>query len=132
MFLLRAMVVLDLALTPAAALAQGQGHAHAAANGGQIQKIGVYEAELVVKGADVMLYLVDDKEQKVDASTFSATATVLAKGNEQKTLELKPSSANLLTGKEDFPGDGKFRATVTLKSGANEIGKGRYSLDIKG
>ncbi|NBJ13594.1 adenylosuccinate synthase [Microvirga arsenatis] len=132
MFLLRTMVVLGLALTPAAALAQGQGHAHAAANGGQIQKIGAYEAELVVKGADVMLYLVDDKEQKVDASTFSATATVLAKGNEQKTLELKPGTANLLTGKADFAVDGKFRATVTLKSGASEIGKGRYSVDIKG
>ena len=86
----------------------------------------------MVKGADVMLYLVDEKEQKVDASTFSATATVLAKGNEQKTLELKPGSANLLMGKADFAVGGKFRATVTLKSGASEVGKGRYSLDIKG
>ncbi len=37
------------ALPAGAARAQGQGHAH---HGGQAQKIGRYEAELVVRGAD--------------------------------------------------------------------------------
>jgi nitrogen fixation protein FixH len=127
---IRTAIVLSALLAPAAAYAQGKGHAHAATNGGQIQQIGSYEGELVVKGADVMLYVVDETEQKVDASKLSATAVVLAKGNEQKTVELKPAKDNVLSGKADFPVDGKFRATVTLKSGAAEVGKGRYSLDV--
>lgn len=123
----RLLFALALSLAPGAALAQA--HSHAAPNGGQIQKIGAYEAELVVKGSDVMLYVVDDKEQKVDASKLSATAVVLAKGNEQKTVELKPTGDNKLAGKADFPVEGKFRATVTLKTATGEAGKGRYSLD---
>ena len=120
-------LALLLALSPAPVLAQA--HSHTPSNGGQIQQIGPYEAELVVKGPEVALFLVDDKEQKVDASKLSATAVVLAKGNEQKTVELKPAGDNKLSGKADFPVDGKFRATVTLKTASGEAGKGRYSLD---
>lgn len=109
--------------------AQEHNHSHAAAHGGQVKKIGAYEAELVVKGADVQLYLLDDKDRKVDAARFSATAVVLARGNEQKTIELKYVSDNLLSGRADFPIDDKFRATLTLKSGSTETGKARYSLD---
>lgn len=128
MFNVRMLLVAALALSPALALAQA--HSHGAEHGGQVQKIGSYEAELVVKGSDAMLYVLDDKEKKVDASKFSATAMVLAKGNEQKTLELKPASDNMLSGKLDFPVEGKFRATVTLKTGSTEVGKGRYNVDV--
>ena len=119
-----------LMLSGAGVMAQG-GHSHVAANGGQIQQIGAYEAELVVKGADVMLYIVDKQEKKVDAAKFSATAVVLAADNQQKTVEMSPSGENRLAGKIDFPVTGKFRATVTLKSGTAEAGKGRYSLDAR-
>lgn len=118
-----------LVASPAVAWAQSHGHAHAAANGGQIQKIGAYEAELVVRGAELMLYVLDDKDQKVDATKFSATAVVLARGNEQKTIELRPAKDNMLSGRADFAVEGKFRATVTLKAGSAEIGKGRYNID---
>ncbi|MFC5423844.1 MAG: adenylosuccinate synthase [Stutzerimonas stutzeri] len=119
-----------LMLSGAGVMAQG-GHSHVAANGGQIQQIGAYEAELVVKGADVMLYIVDKQEKKVDAAKFSATAVVLAADNQQKTVEMSPSGENRLAGKIDFPVTGKIRATVTLKSGTAEAGKGRYSLDAR-
>ena len=46
-----------------------------------------------------------------------------------RTVELKPAGDNRLAGKVDFPIEGKLRATVTLKMGDAEIGKGRYSLD---
>lgn len=124
----RLILTAALALAPGLALAQA--HSHGSSNGGQVQKIGAYEVELVVKGADARLYLLDDKEQKVDASKFSASAVVLAKGNETKTLELTPTGDNMLAGKADFAVDGKFRATVTLKTGTGEVGKGRYSLDV--
>jgi hypothetical protein len=109
------------------ALAQ-HGHSH---HGGQEVKIGAFEAELVVKGSDVTLYVNDAKDQKIDASAFSATAVVLAKGNQQKTIELKPAGDNKLATTIDFQVDGKFRATVTLRNAAGEVGKGRYNVDVK-
>lgn len=115
-----------LALGPAI----GPGHAQHAHQGGQAQKIGPYEVEIVVKGADVTAFILDEKDNKVSSSDFSATAVVLAKGNEQKTLELKPAGDNKLSGKVDFPIDGKFRTTLTLKSPKGEVGKGRYNLDM--
>lgn len=111
--------------------AVAQGHSHAAPNGGQIQKIGAFEGELVVKGSDVTLYVVDGDEKKVDAAPLSATASVLAKGNVQKTVEMKPAGDNKLSGKVDFPIEGKFRATVSLRTVSGEAGKARYSLDAK-
>lgn len=114
---------------PGSAFAQA--HSHTAPNGGQIQKIGSYEGELVVKGSDVTLYVVDGDEKKVDAAPLSASATVLAKGNVQKTVELKPAGENRLVGRIDFPVEGKFRATVALRTASGEAGKARYSLDAK-
>lgn len=115
----------------ASTLAVAQAHSHAAPNGGQIQKIGSYEGELVVKGSDIILYVVDADEKKVDAAPLSATAVVLAKGNVQKTVEMKPAGENKLAGKVDFPVEGKFRAAVSLKTASGEAGKARYSLDVK-
>lgn len=117
------------ALAVSAGTARAQ-HAHAAPNGGQIQQIGAYEAELTVKGSDMTLYLTDDKEKKVEASKFSASAVVLAKGNQQRTVEFAPAGDNKLIGKADFPVDGKFRATITLKTAGTETGKGRYTVDV--
>jgi hypothetical protein len=116
-----------LVSTPAVAFGQSHGHSH---HGGQEVKIGAYEAELVVKGSDVTLYVNDAKDQKVDAAAFSATAVVLGKGNQQKTIELKPAGENKLATKIDFQVEGKFRATVTLKNASGEVGKGRYTVDM--
>ena len=90
---------------------------------GQAQKIGKYEGELVVKGTTLTLYVLDEKDQKVDALKMSATAEVLAKGNEKKTVELKPAGENKLAGTGDFVTDGKLRATVTLVAAGTEAGK---------
>ena len=112
-------------------LAVAQGHSHAAPNGGQIQKIGSYEGELVIKGSDIILYVVDADERKVDTAPLSAVAVVLAKGNVQKTVEMKPAGENKLAGKVDFPVEGKFRATVSLRTASGEAGKARYSIDSR-
>jgi hypothetical protein len=125
--LTRLLLVFSLCFASAAAWGQGHGHSH---HGGQEVKIGAYEAELVVKGSDVTLYLNDAQDHKIDASKFTATAVVLAKGNQQKTLQLAPAGENRLLGKIDFPIEGKFRATVTLKTSSGEVGKGRYNLDM--
>lgn len=121
---------LFLALLGARGANAQKAHAHSA-NGGQVQAIGTFEAELVVKQGVATLYVVDDQEKKVDASGFSATASVLAKGNNLQTIELKPSGENKLSGAVDFPTDSKFRATITLKADGKEIGKGRYNLNVQ-
>lgn len=114
-----------------AAVAQ-HAHSHAAPNGGQIQQIGkAVEGELLVKGSDLTLFLVDESERKIDAASYSAMASVLARGNQQKTVELKPAGDNRLAARIDFPVDGKFRASLTLKKGAAEVGKARFNLDPK-
>jgi nitrogen fixation protein FixH len=123
-----ALAIVAAAMTAAPA-AMAQGHSHASPNGGQIQKLGSYEGELVVKGSEVILFVVDSAEKKVDSAPLTATATVLAKGNEQKVVELKPAGENKLTGKVEFPVEGKFRATVSLKTASGEAGKARFNLD---
>ena len=124
--LTRLALALALVLGAAAAGAQEHGHSH---QGGQEIKIGSYQAELVVKGSDATLFINDAKDQKIDASGFTATVVVLAKGNQQKTVQLVPVGDNKLAGKIDFAVEGKFRATVTLKNASGELGKGRYNLD---
>lgn len=119
-----------LLLSPSLSYAQG-GHSHAAPNGGQIVNIGKYEVELVATAQEIRLYLTDEKEQKVDAGSFRATASVLARGNQPRAVELSPAGGNLLTAKYDFPVEGKFRATITLKNKDVDVGRGRFSVDLK-
>lgn len=126
-----ALALLLSAVTSAATFAQSHGHGHAAPNGGQIQPIGALEGELLVRGPDITLFLVDGQEKKVDAAGYVATATILAKGNQQKTVELQPAGDNRLAARMDFPVEGRFRASLTLKKGAAEIGKARFNLDPK-
>ena len=114
---------------PPTARAQGAGGAHGHAHTGQEQKIGPYEVELAVRGGDATLAISDDKEQPVDASRFSATAVALARGNERRTMEFRPAGTNRLAARVDFPFDGKFRATVTLRGPGGDLGQARFNVD---
>jgi hypothetical protein len=124
---LRVILVALLTFGAHALWAQGAVHPH---HGGQAVRIGKYEVELIVIGADLTLYVLDEKDAEVDSAGWNASAVVLARGNQQKTVEFKPAGEHKLTGKVDFQIDGKFRATVTLKIGSREIGKGRYNIDV--
>lgn len=105
-----------------------QGHDHAPPNGGQIRKIGTYEAELVLKGREVSLFVTNHLEEKVDGSKFSATMSVLMPDNQQKVIELTPMGENRLGAHIDFSLAARIRAVVTLRMSNSEIGKGRYSM----
>lgn len=119
-----------LAAVPAAAQAQG-GHSHAqAAHGGHVQKIGQYEIEFLTRDGQVMLYVLDEQDRPVDASQFRATAVVLARGNEQRSVELNPSGENRLAARLEFPVDARVRATVTLRAAAGpEVGRARFTFE---
>ena len=127
----RIMISAAMAAAAAAptARAQGAGGAHGHAHTGQEQKIGPYEVDLAVRGGEATLAISDDKEQPVDASRFSATAVALARGNERRTIEFRPAGANRLAARVDFPFDGKFRATVTLRGPGGDIGQARFNVD---
>lgn len=127
----RAFLTIALLAAPGLAFGQAHKHAHKAPNGGQIVHIGSYEAEMVVRGPEISVYITDEKDQKVDASRFSGTAVVLARGNKQRTVDLSPAGDNRLAGKFDFAVDGRFRANLTLRGPSGEIGKGRYNVDVK-
>ena len=116
-------------------VAAGGGRAHAQSgqqrhvHTGQEQKIGPYEIELAVKGSEATLAISDERDQPVDASAFSATAVALARGNERRTMEFRPAGANRLAARVDFPFDGKFRATVTLRGPGGDLGQARFNVD---
>ena len=125
MFLLSGVAPLLAWIAGADAQSGGHGHAHI----GQEQTIGRHEVELVVRGTEATLAIEDDRRQPVDASRFGATAVVLARGNERRTLEFRPPGGNRLAAAIDFPFDGKFRATVTLRGPDGDLGMGRFNLD---
>lgn len=114
---------------PASAWAQAGGHSHAT-NGGQEQKIGTYEAEFVARGGQIQLHIRDAQDRAVDATQFRATAVILARGNEQRSVDMTPAGENRLAGLLNFPVDGRVRATVTLRAASGtEIGRARYTVD---
>ncbi|MGG5811635.1 hypothetical protein [Falsiroseomonas sp. CW058] len=115
-------------MSAGSALAQGA-HAHAS-HGGQVQKIGAYEVEFVARGGQIQLYILDDQDRPVDAGQFRATAVVLARGNDQRSVDMAPAGENRLAARLDFPVDGRVRATVTLRgTGGAEVGRARFSVD---
>lgn len=113
------------ALVPMLGWAQSGGHAHS----DNEVKIGRYEVGLEVRSGQATLSIVDEKEQPVDTTLLSATASVLARGNERRTLEFRPASGNRLMAPIDFAVDGKFRATVTLRGPSGDLGTGRFNVD---
>jgi len=122
-----AAAVVPLLAWTVGARAQGGGHGHA--HSGKEVKIGRHEVELVVRGSEATLLVRDERDQPVDAASFSATAVALARGNERRALEFRPAGGNWLVAPVDFPFDGKFRATVTLRGPGGELGTGRFNVD---
>ena len=118
-------------LSASSVVAQGDKHSHVAPNGGQIVNIGKYEAELLITGKKLVLYLTDEQEKKVDPKPFIASAMVLAKGNKRNTVKLLPVGVNRLEGQYSFETDDQVRAVVTLTLNGKSVGKGRYKVQIK-
>ncbi|MBS7813620.1 hypothetical protein [Roseococcus pinisoli] len=127
--LLAAATGLATLALPFAGQAQNAAGGHRHVHSGAEVRIGAFEAELVVRGSEATLTIVDANEQPVDAARFRATAVALGRGNERRNMEFRPAGANRLTSAVDFPFDGKFRATVTLHGPDGLIGTGRYNVD---
>ncbi len=107
-------LMLALALAPVPVLVHGE--PPAAAHGGLVQEAGEMYLELVVRGSDVTVYVLDQERKPVPASQISGTATVLAGGKSHK-VELSAAEANSVRGTLPVPASGRIVATVALKIG---------------
>ncbi len=93
-----AIVALGLALSAIAVnAADKHDHVKRGANGGELVDAGPYHLELVVKGQELALYVLDDKNNKVAVKEGKATATVMS-GSSKATVALSPAGDNLLKG----------------------------------
>ena len=72
--------------------------------------------ELVVKGTDVTVYVLDEARKPVPGTQANGTATVLVDGKSHK-VELKATEGNSLHGTLPVEAKGKVVATVALKIG---------------
>lgn len=101
-----------LLLAPVTALAHGEDGRH----GGTLVDAPPYHLELVAKGKELMLHVMDDKMAPVDVTGATASATVLAGGKSEK-VELKPAGAAALAGQAgtELGHGAKVVASITLK-----------------
>ena len=110
------IVALGLVLSPITGHpADKHDHAKRGGNGGELVDAGPYHLELVVKGQELALYVLDDKNNKVAVKEAKATATVMS-GSSKATIALAPAGENLLkdTGKFEPKEDMKVLVSLTL------------------
>ncbi len=77
---------LALALVPVLGFAHGE--PPPASHGGLVQEAGEMYLELVVKGTDVTVYILDEARKPVPGAQATGTATVLVDGKSHK-IDLK-------------------------------------------
>lgn len=111
-------LLLALAMTPGAVSAHGE--APRAAHGGLVQEAQELWVELVVKGTDVAVYVVDEARKPVPATQISGTATVLVGGQSYK-VELSASGGDGVHGRLPAPVTGSVVAVVALKVGGKPV-----------
>lgn len=116
-------LMLTLALAPVPVFAHGE--LPAASHGGLMQEAGEMYLELVVKGADVAVYVLDESRKPVSALQITGTATILFSGKLYK-VDLSPDQANGVQGKLPVTVTGKVVATVALKIG-NKSAAARFA-----
>ena len=83
------------------------------ANGGPQVDAGDYHVEMVAKETSLTVYVNDKKDQPVDAKGFKATGIFVVAGKPQR-IELKPESANKLTGTASVPLPANLKGAVQI------------------
>jgi len=113
----------------AALLAGAAAMADEPRHGGQVKRIGAYEAELVVAGRDVHLYVIKDHRPMNPAPDMTASVRLYA-GNAESAVALTPQGPRL-AGAAAAPVAGKVSAMATLRQAGKDIGKAQYSLTAR-
>lgn len=105
----------------AALLIAASAYAHGPAkgpNGGPQVDAGDYHVEMVTKETSLSVYVNDKQDQPVDAKGLKGTGIFVVAGKPQR-IELKPESANKLTGTASvpLPANPKGAVQITLPDG---------------
>ena len=82
-------------------------------NGGRQVDAGDYHVEMVAKDTALIVYLHDDKDKPVDVKGYKATGIFVVDGKPQR-IELKPDSANKLTGAAAVPLPATLKGAVQI------------------
>lgn len=115
-----------LFLLPAAALGDGD-LSKPGPNGGKVADAGKYHLELVVKPAEMRVYVTGAKDAKVDTQGAEASATVLS-GKEKSTVKLVPADGNALAGNGAFNPKTAMTVVVTLTLAKQAPVQARFAL----
>ena len=108
-------LAVSLLLAPAATFAHGT--PPVAAHGGVIaESSGDHWVELVVRGDQVVAWVMDQDQKPVASAQLGGKATVLA-GGKREEVALAPGEGNSLTGKLAAPVSGKVTAVLQLTVG---------------
>jgi hypothetical protein len=100
----------------AALLLAAQAYAHGpdkGPNGGKLVDAGDYHVEMIAKQTQLFVYLSDDKDKPIDATGFKATGVFVVGGKSQR-IELKPESANKLSGSASVPLPATLKGAVLI------------------
>ncbi len=121
------IVAIGLALSPIAGhAADAHGHDKRGANGGELVDAGPYHLELVVKGQELALYVLDDKNGKVAVKEAKATATLMS-GGSKATIALAPAGDNLLKGSGKFEPKEDMKVLVSLTLAGKAAQQARFT-----
>jgi len=122
------VIALSIALLPAVShAADSHDHGKRGANGGELVDAGPYHLELVVKGQELALYVLDGKNKKVAVDGGKATATVMS-GSNKATIALAPASPgdNLLKGAGKFEANEDMRVLVSVTLAGKPVQQARF------
>ncbi|MER3355696.1 MAG: hypothetical protein RLQ73_17235 [Hoeflea sp. D1-CHI-28] len=106
----------------------GSEHAHGATgpNGGALQELGNYEAELLTGNGEVVLYLLDrQSDLPVDTAGMQANALVVQGSERQGVIALQPAG-NRLRGSGELPAGAD--AIVSLRTKDGRTAQARFEL----
>lgn len=121
----RRLILAALPLIPGRALAHLPSGSRGP-NGGQVQDIGSYHAELVLRGNDILVFVFDHNDRPVPVAGATAQAVLLANGR-QTTVALTPKEGNLLQGTGDLAEARGIRAVVTLTLPGQRTTQARFT-----
>ncbi len=125
---MRKLALTAAALLMVAPVAFTQGHGHGdkkGPNGGPIQDVVGIEAELVVAGRILTVYLHDEAGKSVPATGYSGSALV---GTEQarQVIQLAPGNGNVLSGTAPTAIPPGARVTLQIKDPSGKSGQAKF------
>ncbi|MDO9184397.1 MAG: heavy metal-binding domain-containing protein [Bacteroidia bacterium] len=98
---LKSIALVALMLTAGARISLAQGHDHGSPHGGIVQSAGDYHIELLVKGENMTVYLLDANEKAIPNKGVTGKATLMFTDKTSATVDLTASGVDGFSVKND-------------------------------